>query len=236
MTKSIFSLRRLIAPALALSLVCGGAQAAISVGFDPGITYTTTGLTGFATEGDEMDGMSVTAYFDDASSEVAIFGTTGVDAGGAFGTLWSLTEVGDTFGGTWTIALDGGLGKGLTRLLIDAGVGDTVFDDSSPSPGTTGSASGWTFDPISSTDSYDMTVTLRNEIKLNGDGPVGDLWRHLDIEFGGGLPLLAGSSFAFIQDTDNLLLAGDLTAVPEPGTLALLGFGGLAVMRRRKRA
>lgn len=236
MNRLIISLRRLLAPALALSMVCGGAQAAISVGFDPGITYTTTGLTGFSTSGDMMDGMTVKAWFDDASDETAVFGTTGGGTGGAFGTLWSLTEVGDTFGGTWTITLDGGLGKNLTRLLIDAGVGDTVFDDSSPSPGTAGSASGWTFDPISSTDPYDMTVTLRNEIKLNGDAPVGDLWRHLDIEFGGGLPLLAGSSFAFIQDTDNLLLAGDLTAVPEPGTLALLGFGGLAVMRRRKRA
>jgi hypothetical protein len=33
---------------------------------------------------------------------------------------------------------------------------------------------------------------------------------------------------------DNALITGDITYVPEPGSLAILGLGGLALLRRRR--
>jgi hypothetical protein len=52
----------------------------------------------------------------------------------------------------------------------------------------------------------------------------------------------AGLSSTFYQVTesgrsriDNALITGDITYVPEPGSLALLGLGGLALLRRTRR-
>ena len=47
---------------------------------------------------------------------------------------------------------------------------------------------------------------------------------------------LSESSFEFINRYDNALLTGDTALVPEPGSLALLGLGGLCVLRRRRGA
>jgi hypothetical protein len=49
--------------------------------------------------------------------------------------------------------------------------------------------------------------------------------------------LLFDGVLAFISDTDNLQISGDIVpSVPEPGTFLLLGIGvaGVAVWQRRK--
>ena len=62
------------------------------------VTYATDGtnaiipgLTGFATTGADMTGLNVTATFSNGFSQSLAWGTTGVGAGGVFGTGWSLT-------------------------------------------------------------------------------------------------------------------------------------------------
>lgn len=48
--------------------------------------------------------------------------------------------------------------------------------------------------------------------------------------------VLSVSSFEFINRYDDVLLTGDTALVPEPGSLALLGLGGLLIVRRRRGA
>lgn len=200
--------------------------------FDPGTTYATMAITEFATSGDMMDGMEVQAFFDNGTDETVFWADTGVGSGAATGTGWSLAQSGDTFFSPWFLFNDTGVG--LTRLLIDAGVGDTVFDLTwAPEPGTAGSAAGQTFAIVAGGDPYDLDVTYRDLITLSGDGPVGDLWRRLELAFET-TPLRSGDVLEFLQDTDNLEIAGDLTPVPEPSTVALLAFCLLFLRRRRR--
>jgi hypothetical protein len=107
-----------------------------------------TVLTGFTTSGDMMAGMRITASFVDGSSESAIWSTTNTTSGGAFGTGWSLTEVGNSFDQPWTF---NNIGQGITSLIIDAIPGNTVFDIfpyGDDLPQTDGSADGWGFETL----------------------------------------------------------------------------------------
>jgi hypothetical protein len=225
-------------------VVAGQAFAgSVTVVSDPGTLQNTAALTGFATKGDMMVGMKVTAFFSDSSSEYAIWAADGPGNGKATGgTGWWLAEVGDTFGGRWTLQNPNFLG--MTRLLIDAGVGDTVFDRTSPSPGTAGSGSGWDFAVVSGTgdDRLDILATYRDAVGVAGNAPVGDLFRRLDIEFIGGTGYRSSVSsymdLVFIADTDNLKFAGDITpVVPEPLTMlsSFLAVGALGGYIRRRR-
>ncbi len=226
---------RLLVGVLGVLLSHGAARAGtLDVSFVPGALNLTTALTGFSTLGDMMDGMSVTAFFEVGGPETVFWADTGAGAGAALGTGWSLSQTGDTFVSPWTLA--NATGTGLLGLLIDAGVGDTVFDvDFAPFPGTDGSADGNTFELTAGGDPYDIDVTYSDRVALIGDPPVGDLWRRLRIVFDGAA-LRSGDSISYLADTDNLSLAGDIREVPEPGTIALLGFGVAFVARRRRRA
>jgi hypothetical protein len=189
----------------------------------PGTTNQTTGLTGFATDGSMMNGMVITAYFSGGSSETAYWATTGLQAGGASGTGWSLSESGDTYGGAWT--LDTG-NQIMTRLFVDAGPGDTVFDTTfNGEYGTNGSARGLNFHRTSINSGLNVTATYQDYVALAGDAPVGDLFRYLDLSF----QIVGATGFSGVMtyeaDTDNLQFAGDIHPVPEPATMLLLGTG-----------
>ncbi len=109
-----------------------------------------TTLVGFATEGDMMSGMRVTASFLDGTSQTSIWGATGDDSGGAFGSGWSLTESGNSFYSPWTFSNNSG--TGITSLVIDAISGNSLFDiypDLSGSRQTPGSADGRAFETTS---------------------------------------------------------------------------------------
>ena len=206
-----------------------------SVVFDTGTTYNTQALTGFATTGAMMDGMSVTAYFVGGGSETLAWADTGASSGGVSGTGWTLSQSGDTFSGdNWTLSA----ASALSRVYINAGPGDTVFDIASNGTtdfnamtdnGTPGSARGLNFaTPYGGV----LTAYYRNSVGVGGNPIVGDLFLVLDLQFSS-----FSGSMIFSADTDNLLYAGDIVPTPEPTTMLLLGFGliGLAGARRFKK-
>ncbi|MBX3351556.1 MAG: hypothetical protein KF684_01370 [Phycisphaeraceae bacterium] len=210
----------------------------VSVNFQNGVINTTSGITAFATTGEQMAGMRVTAFFTGGGSEVVTWGATGAGAGGAFGAGWSLAQSGDSFSSAWTLS---STAASIDRLLIDAGPGDTVFDTSYFGFfGTDGSAFGRDFTVTGGTgEGLDIIATYRNAVALTGDAPVGDLFRLLDIDFfTSGVAFGPDRTLTFLADTDNLLFAGDIRPIPLPTAAGLAAFGMGAVSgasRRRTR-
>jgi len=204
------------------------AHASFSLSFDNGSIYAASSIPVYATKGDMMDGMKVTAFFTGGGSQVLSWADTGSGSGGVSGTGWSLNESGDTFGNKWTLV---STSKSIDKVFIEGFPGNTVFDINLPSPGTTGSAKGWTVQPY--TTGYDIAAKYTDRVELSGFSPVGDLWQSLSIAFTNNKPLNDGT-FLFVADTDNAL---DLrkVSVPEPSILLLFGAGlvGLGLIRKK---
>lgn len=231
------SSRALLFGAAALLLACSDrAFAFYEVNLINGVTNNTEELTGFATTGDLMAGMDVTAFFSDGSSEGVVWQSLGFPSGQALGTGWSLFEAGDTFDKSWRVRNNSG--KTLRKIFIDAGPGNTVFDtDFGGQAGTAGSSTGKTFTPTSSHIDLDITANYIDRVALTGDNPLGDLFRYLEIDFNQTGFASGRADFFYITDTDNLEHAGDIEPVPEPGTFGILVAGLLGIgwsMRRRR--
>ncbi len=232
--------------ALALLFINNGrGDAAVTVLVDPGTTNITTALTGFATEGDDMAGMTATAFFDDGTSEMLSWAATGAGAGGVTGTKgsgWSLSVSGDTFlDDAWELINSSGFG--ILRLVLDGAPGMTVFDrDIFPS--TPGSVEGTDF---AATTPLNIEATYRNFVALQGNPPEEDIFRELDIVFTdqGGFPTGAAAPnvLLFSADTDNATTEIRMPPpmngeVPEPASIAVwsLLFAGIGLTAyRRKR-
>jgi hypothetical protein len=237
-TKSLFAA---VLSAALIAWMASPSQAVVTINFNPGTTQVTTGLTGFVTFGDNMDGMAVTAFFVGGGSQTASWADTGSGAGAATGTGWSLGEVGDTFDGTGLWTLTNVSASGIDRVFIDAGLGDAVFDSITDPSLTAGSARGWPFELDSFTGSGDIDVTYKDQVALTGDAPLGDLWRLMTIDFLDAAGLAPGQALGYHQDTDSFEIQGDIgpvVLVPEPATIALsvLGLIGWGVSALRRRA
>ena len=186
-----------------------------------------TVITGFSTGGDDMDGMEVIVEFLDGTFQEAIWGTTGLNAGGAFGTDWDLTFSGSTtFGTPWTFNANNPLE--VASLTINGIPGNTAFDDGNW-PSTPGSSGGWSFETTSgeAPDAWQYSIPI--------DISTGDIWGNLSMNWLDGFT----GTMQFIADTDNGSASNPITPahVPEPGTaIALLGVAalGFASTRRRK--
>ena len=227
--------RTAAASIVALSVVAPAEGASILL--DNANPQNIPGLTGFVTSGAMMNGMSVTAHFNNGSFETEFWGATGAMAGGVTGTGWSLSVDGDTFTSSWNFVNDGA-GK-LERLVLDGSSGLTVFDKREPDFGTDGSFSGLDFASSLSQDSL-VVATYRNPVGVGGAGGVGDLFQILDLNFKGLQTNGTRESFTFVQDADNdsrlASVDNQVASVPEPTMLALFGLGLLGTMRARRNA
>jgi hypothetical protein len=228
-----FSQKSLILTAIAaLTLAPTAGFAQVTVNATNGTTQETSGLTGFATTGSLMAGMSVTAYFTDTTSQTLSWVSTGGGFGGVNGTGWSLTEGIDTFSDNWVLSVTGA--KSISSLFIDGGPGDTLFDRTNPSFGSTGSAQGRDFTLTSA--NRPITVTYSDIVAIGAAAPVGDLYRTMTVNFGS-TAVTNGQTVTWIADTDNAAVRGGIVArIPEPGTFAfvMVGLLGGFTARRRK--
>ncbi|HEY9711382.1 MAG TPA: hypothetical protein V6D48_24450, partial [Oculatellaceae cyanobacterium] len=152
-----------------------------------------TTLTGFSTYGNMMSGMRVTANFLNGSSESLIWSATDDDAGGVFGTGWSLTQSGNSYDSLWTFNSSSQV---ISSLAIAAIPGNTVFDTYPYLYGplqTNGSAEGWEF----------QTTVGQGPNSYNYSDPIdisaGDLFGTLSLYWNSGFT----GSIQFRADTDS---------------------------------
>jgi hypothetical protein len=207
-------------------------------------------VSSFMTDGADMAGMSVTAFFSAGAPQTVPWVAGGPPgSGAATGANWSLGVTGDTFNASWTLQYMGGSGL-LTGFRIDgfaAGPGNTgvMFDRTFDAMfGTPNSALGRDFEVVNPVP-FDVFVGYEGAVGVGGAAPVGDEFRWLNVRFVnfGGIndefttvPLapagLDGDNLrvlTFRQDTNNPI-------VPEPATAALMLVGAAAmlfVLRRR---
>lgn len=217
-----------------LTATASFAAATVTINTDTTVVNNIPGLTGFSTNGDQMDGLKVTATFANGFTQTLSWADTGAGAGGVFGDDWSLSLSGDTFSALWMFSIGQSRGQ-LISIDLDASGPQqvTVFDTSfGGSSGTANSAAGRDF-IFGDCAGCDATATYSNVIAVIPDGAVGDIFHTLNVSFTGGTG--PRSDFSFQQDTDNDSRLRD-GFVPEPGSIPLIGLGllGMAGLARRR--
>jgi len=218
---------RIIAAISIMAVLAAMTQASVTVVTSPANPQQTTAVATFQTFGNTMDGLVVTVNGTDS----AVWADTGVEAGAAAGTGWSLGEVGDTWNTTsvWTLTSSIRIGS----LVIDAGAGDTMFDMVYGSYLTPNSADGRPFTLVDAGGyEEDLLVTYSGPISLVGDSFYGDLYRYMTVAFSDEFV----GTLTFRADTDNAYFPDDIEpTIPAPGALLLAGIGAAMLRSLRRR-
>ena len=209
--------------------------------YSPGTTWNVYSFEAWYTTGNTMDGMTVTAKYQDGSETTGVWG----DNSGASGAGWSLT-MNDYTANTWNLAPYSGStwwiftydnnqnsNKVITSLIIDGKPGNTVFDYILEAVGATDYHTPGSYDGrLIYTDNTNnppllVDVEYSNYVTLNGIY-WGDLYHTISFDFSKSGGLTQGV-FKFSLDTDNV------NPVPEPATMLLFGIGAMSIAAFRKR-
>ena len=196
------------------TILAGVASAATTIVAITPQLHETTGIATFSTDGGHMTGLEVTVRFADLTSEVANWSGSGT-SGSATGVKFKLEQAGQTFSQPWT--LTNLSGSPILGFSLDGHPGDTVFDRTNPSHGTTGSDQGKDLQLGNDGMGSEIlgTATYSDAVKLKTEALVGDLYLRVNVDLA---TPYEGTSFTFMQDTDTTQFINDLTAVPEPST------------------
>lgn len=187
----------------------------------------------------QLTGVTLTAYWGNSGPTTLAFQQSGSNWG-FFGTgldLFTGSGTSDTFFSTWTL---NNKTNGLTRLVFDAAGTNTAFDMAygflGLAEGTPGSNIGNNLDAYRCSlvfcfDRWNTQVTYRNAVAVIPNGPVGDLYTQMDVQFGRAISSDLRVDALMTFDTDLV------TPVPEPASLLLVGSGliGLVTAARRRR-
>ncbi len=195
-----------------------------------------TTLTGYETYGSTMSGMQVTVDYLNGTSQTETWGTTNSrqEAGGAFGSGWSLAEAGDTYGGYGNPWIFTSNGPSISSLTINAIPGNTVFDAVEGAEITPGSADGWAFEVVSGqapdgypffwnlhsydagndygTTPYPLPVSNPAPYSVPIDISQGDLFGTLSVSWSKGFT----GVLQFLADTDSGTTYDPVRAAPAP--------------------
>jgi hypothetical protein len=208
---------------IALCVVVARSQGA-TIQAQNGTSYYITGLEGFQTTGENMNGLQVWAAFADGSVRSAAW--SGLNSGASVQDWFSISQSGDTFNYPWTIrnlsAANSIVSFGFSGA--DAGI---LFDREIRGFGTPGSANGLDF---TFSDRRPVTAIYSDAVALAGQVPVGDLYTRLTVNLDS--MLSPGAIAQFHQDTDTS--SGRFLTVPDSGStllLVLLGFLGVATLQ-----
>lgn len=185
-----------------------------------------------------MNGMEVTVCTLSGCS-TSTWSTTGVDAGSASSTGWSLSLSGNSWLSPFTFAST----VGVTSFSLNGRPGSTVFDIVFAPILSPLSALGAPFELYgSNADLQDWVVDVNYTDRLLVGGVFyNDLFTVMNVDLS--RPQTAGAAgfigtFQFITDTDNSATNSPIVPVaevPEPGVLALLGIGLMALVSLRRR-
>ena len=217
----------------------------------PGTTYETAGLQpsdpGPVIGTDMNAGLQVNVQFMNGMIESVNWDQA---TGSASGTGWQLATTGDTVINPWVLRQvgafpTGGPGIDSMRLEFTPGSANAVWDTGFGG-NTPNSNAGATFAFAGAqVGSWDVNVTYRDEVALQGNVAQGDIFRELEIDFVGNSSIGVfdiGDQMAFVADTD-LLIAGTVLDTQSPGVpeptgivLAISAFAALGWnLHRRQR-